>query len=85
MGIGTILFKAMVARELLNHGPMNMQEFNDTINKVINTLRLSGYDIDDDTIVQVVNLISVRNGKITLSNDGLKYLEAFNLIPNQFT
>lgn len=85
MSVGTILLKAIVARELLKHGPMDMQEFNNTIKETIHMLRLNGYDINDDAIIQVINLFSVKNGKVVLSDEGLRYLETLNLIPNQLT
>ncbi|WP_069808011.1 hypothetical protein [Vulcanisaeta thermophila] len=80
MGIGTILLKAMVARELLRRGSMDPQVFNDLVSKVMDTLRFNGYGVNDDDITQLVDIISVKDGKISLSPDGLKYLETYSIL-----
>ena len=81
----SLIFKLMVVKELRKLGCVNVHEFPDLVSKIAQHLNSMGYSISPNDIIHLLDVIRISNGKITLSSEGLYYLQAIEILTNNIT
>lgn len=75
-----ILLKVAVARELYErNGEMTKGEFDNIVNRMMNELRSRGFDISNNDVIHILDIVDLRGHSVVLSQDGVKYLEMFKI------
>ncbi len=81
----TLILKLVVVRELNRLGNISVNEFPSLISKITQHLNSMGYSISSDDIIHLLDVISISNGKVTLSSEGLHYLRTIEILTNNIT
>jgi len=77
------ILKIMVAKELQKAGSVSINEFPNLIAKIIHYADIVGY-LDDvsNYMIYLLDIININGDKVTLSEDGIRYLRTFEILAN---
>ena len=82
---GSLILKLMVIKELHKLGYISVHEFPDLISKITQHLNSMGYSINPGDVINLLDVVRISNGKVTLSNEGIHYLQAIEVLTNNVT
>ncbi|MCG2885247.1 MAG: hypothetical protein L7H03_01995 [Vulcanisaeta sp.] len=77
------ILKIMVAKELQKVGSISVNEFSNLIAKIMHYADVVGY-LDDvsNYMIYFLDIININGDKVTLSEDGIRYLRTFEILAN---
>jgi|GEM_PF-960816 hypothetical protein len=80
------ILKAMIAKELQRTGDINVMEFPNLIAKVMQYTHAVNYPNNaNNYMIYLLDIIAIDGDKVTLSEDGIRYLRAFEILINDIT
>lgn len=81
-----LILKLVVIKELNRlGGGISINEFPSLISKITQHLNSMGYSISPGDVIHLLDVISISNGKVTLSSEGLHYLRTIEILANNIT
>ncbi|WP_054857611.1 hypothetical protein [Vulcanisaeta sp. JCM 16159] len=80
-----LILKLMVIKELHKLGDISINEFPEFISKITQHLNNMGHSINLDDVIYLLDVIKISNGRVSLSNEGLHYLRAIEILTNNVT
>ncbi|ADN51116.1 hypothetical protein Vdis_1742 [Vulcanisaeta distributa DSM 14429] len=80
-----LILKLVVIKELNRLGGVSINEFPSLISKITQHLNSMGYSISPGDVIHLLDVISISNDKVTLSNEGLHYLRTIEILANNIT
>ncbi len=77
-----IIYKIALLTELEKRGSIDEKDFPKLLSELKQRLSKMGHQINDNDNIHILDVIEIRNGKITLNEDGLKYLKIIKTLLN---
>ena len=77
-----IIYKIALLTELEKQGSIDERDFPKLLSELKQRLGKMGHQINDNDNIHILDVIEIRNGKITLNEDGLKYLKIIKTLLN---